>query len=129
MEIIYYSLTGNVRRFLNKAGCTDARSIAEVTATTEPFIIVTGTIGFGEIPQPVEMFLEQHQQHLAAVAASGNRNWGQNFARAGERIAEQYNVPLLMKFELHGNQQEVELFKEKVEQLNENLGRKTVQSY
>lgn len=129
MEIIYYSLTGNVRRFLKKAGCSDAKSIADVSVTTAPFIIVTGTIGFGEIPQPVASFLDQHHHHLAAVAASGNRNWGQNFGRAGERIAEKYDVPLLMKFELHGNDNEVEIFKEKVERLNENLGRETIQSY
>ncbi len=41
----------------------------------EPFIIVTGTIGFGEVPEPVQSFLEVNHQYIRGVAASGNRNW------------------------------------------------------
>ena len=56
------------------------------------------------------------------MAASGNRNWGLNFAKAGRTISEEYNVPLLMKFELHGKQRRYE-FKNKVGNFNENHGR------
>ena len=48
--------------------------------------------------------LEVNHQYIRGVAASGNRNWGLNFAKAGRTISEEYNVPLLMKFELHGKQ-------------------------
>ena len=34
----------------------------------EPFIMVTGTIGFGEIPQPVQAFLEVNHDLIRAVA-------------------------------------------------------------
>ena len=61
-----------------------------------------------------------NHHNLKAVAGSGNRNWGQNFAKASEEIANQYHVPLLMKFELHGNQAIADEFKEKVVNLYEN---------
>ncbi len=57
------------------------------------------------------------------MAASGNRNWGLNFAKAGRTISEEYNVPLLMKFELHGKNKDVIEFKNKVGNFNENHGR------
>ncbi|XXS42077.1 class Ib ribonucleoside-diphosphate reductase assembly flavoprotein NrdI, partial [Staphylococcus aureus] len=105
MKIIYFSFTGNVRRFIKR---TELENTLEITAENcmepvhEPFIIVTGTIGFGEVPEPVQSFLEVNHQYIRGVAASGNRNWGLNFAKAGRTISEEYNVPLLMKFELHG---------------------------
>ena len=52
----------------------------------EPYILVTGTIGFGEVPQEVQQFLQVNHQHLQAVAASGNRNWGQTLRRLDRRF-------------------------------------------
>ncbi len=51
----------------------------------EPFIIVTGTIGFGEEPEPVQSFLEVNHQYIRGVAASGNRNWGDEISQ--KRVA------------------------------------------
>ncbi|GGB00442.1 class Ib ribonucleoside-diphosphate reductase assembly flavoprotein NrdI [Macrococcus hajekii] len=125
MKIIYYSLTGNVRRFLQKSKF-EGESLLETQTVDEPFIMVTGTIGFGEVPDAVRHFLNRHAYYLAGVASSGNRNWGQNFAKSGDLIAAEYHVPLLMKFELHGNPSDVQLFNEKVDELNESLRRQTV---
>ncbi|MGV2874783.1 class Ib ribonucleoside-diphosphate reductase assembly flavoprotein NrdI [Macrococcus capreoli] len=131
MLIVYYSLTGNVRRFIHKSEQPHVIPLETAMAqgVSEPFIIVTGTIGFGQVPDVVSQFLERYHQHLFAVVASGNRNWGQNFAKAGDIISTTYHVPLLMKFELHGNKRDVELFNEKVEKCNENSRRETVQTY
>ena len=49
------------------------------------------------------MMLRENHKHLRGVVGSGNKNWGNRFAKASEIISEQYNVPLLMKIELHGN--------------------------
>lgn len=78
---------------------------------------------------PFNLFLEVNHQYIRGVAASGNRNWGLNFAKAGRTISEEYNVPLLMKFELHGKNKDVIEFKNKVGNFNENHGREKVQSY
>ena len=67
------------------------------------YILITPTIGFGKVPDDVERFLIENHKHLRGVVGSGNKNWGNRFAKASEIISEQYNVPLLMKIELHGN--------------------------
>lgn len=132
MKVVYFSFSGNVRRFIKKAEITNTMEIAQNNCTEkieEPFILVTGTIGFGEVPQPVQSFLDINHDLLRGVAASGNRNWGQNFAKAGRFISEKYQVPLLMKFEVQGTQNDISEFKDKVGQFNEDYGREEIQSY
>ncbi|MFW3650771.1 class Ib ribonucleoside-diphosphate reductase assembly flavoprotein NrdI [Staphylococcus caprae] len=132
MKVVYFSFSGNVRRFIQRAGIDDTMEITQDNCTesvSEPYILVTGTIGFGEVPQPVQSFLEVNHAQLQAVAASGNRNWGKNFAKAGRTISEEYNVPLLMKFEVQGTNNDVIEFKDKVGNFNENHGREEIQSY
>lgn len=111
--IYYASLTGNVRRFVLKTGLA-AEEIQPGLTATEPFVLVTYTIGFGRVPPKVARFLEANGGLLKAVAASGNRNWGDNYGKAGDIIAEQYGVPLLLKFELAGTENDVKTFVEKV---------------
>ena len=132
MKVVYFSFSGNVRRFITRAELKNTMEITQNNCTErldEPFIMVTGTIGFGVIPQPVQGFLEVNHDLIRAVAASGNRNWGQNFAKAGRAISEQYNVPLLMKFEVQGTKEDISEFKDKVGHFNEDNRREEIQSY
>ncbi|MCS4486411.1 class Ib ribonucleoside-diphosphate reductase assembly flavoprotein NrdI [Staphylococcus americanisciuri] len=132
MKVVFYSFTGNVRRFLKRTELEDLYEITEANASDkveEPFILVTGTIGFGEVPAPVEQFLKTNQAGLKGVAASGNRNWGNNFAKAGVIISQAYDVPLLMKFELHGTLKDTMEFKEKVVNFDEIYEREVLQSH
>ncbi|MCJ1656923.1 class Ib ribonucleoside-diphosphate reductase assembly flavoprotein NrdI [Staphylococcus sp. NRL 16/872] len=132
MKVVYFSFSGNVRRFIKRSELTDVMEITKENckdSVEEPYILVTGTIGFGEVPQEVQSFLEVNHHYLRAVAASGNRNWGQNFAKAGHTISESYDVPLIMKFEVQGTNKDVIEFKDKVGHFNENYGREKVQSY
>lgn len=121
MKVIYYTLTGNIRRFINSCQLDDAEELLDEAADkiiTTPFILVTSTIGFGEVPEVVKNFLAINYRNLVAVAASGNKNWGANFALAGEHISNQYNVPLIMKFELHGTEHDRINFKQKVGEID-----------
>ncbi|MCL1631134.1 class Ib ribonucleoside-diphosphate reductase assembly flavoprotein NrdI [Sporolactobacillus sp. CPB3-1] len=118
MRILYETMTGNVKRFLSKTGL-DHQSIGNVDQVHEPFVLVTNTIGFGDAPEQVKAFLQKNSRYLVAVAASGNRNWGRNFAHAADVIAQLYNVPVLYKFELGGTDQDVAEFRERVKALAE----------
>ncbi|MFQ3726733.1 class Ib ribonucleoside-diphosphate reductase assembly flavoprotein NrdI [Staphylococcus equorum] len=132
MKVVYFSFSGNVRRFIKRTELTNVMEITQNNCSErmdEPFILVTGTIGFGEVPPPVQSFLDINHDLLQAVAASGNRNWGQNFAKAGRSISERYQVPLLMKFELHGTTNDISEFKDKAGHFNEDYGREEIQSY
>ncbi|MGO1631954.1 MAG: class Ib ribonucleoside-diphosphate reductase assembly flavoprotein NrdI [Staphylococcus equorum] len=132
MKVVYFSFSGNVRRFIKRTELTNVMEITQNNCSErmdELFILVTGTIGFGEVPPPVQSFLDINHDLLQSVAASGNRNWGQNFAKAGRSISERYQVPLLMKFELHGTTNDISEFKDKVGHFNEDYGREEIQSY
>ena len=57
MKVVYFSFSGNVRRFIKKTELTNVMEITQSNCSEkieEPFILVTGTIGFGEVPQPVQ---------------------------------------------------------------------------
>lgn len=86
-------------------------------AVLDPYVLVTYTDGFGEIPREVEAFLEMNHEGLIGVSASGNRNWGRNFAISADMIAAKYHVPVLLKFELSGTRRDVEKFIEGVRRL------------
>jgi protein involved in ribonucleotide reduction len=118
MMILYETMTGNVKRFLAKTGL-DHQPISSVDQVNEPYVLVTNTIGFGDAPDHVKDFLERNGQYLIAVAASGNRNWGRNFARAADVVANMYHVPVLYKFELGGTEKDVIEFRERVKALAE----------
>lgn len=111
--IYYASLTGNVKRFIEKTKLP-AEEIKTDTVADSEFILVTYTIGFGEVPAKVSKFLETNGHLLRGVAVSGNRNWGDNYGKAGDIIAEKYKVPLLLKFELAGTDDDVKTFIERV---------------
>ncbi|MDF4197333.1 class Ib ribonucleoside-diphosphate reductase assembly flavoprotein NrdI [Bacillus subtilis] len=113
MLIAYYSRTGNVRRFVTKTGLR-AVEITPDLALAEPFVCVTGTYGFGQVARPVDDFLAANSAYLTGVAASGNRNWGGNYAKAADIIAAQYGVPVIGRFELAGTDADVRQFIERV---------------
>ncbi|MGO0707830.1 class Ib ribonucleoside-diphosphate reductase assembly flavoprotein NrdI [Bacillus velezensis] len=118
MLIAYYSLTGNVRRFVAKTGLA-AVEIKPSLMIAEPFVCVTGTYGFGQVAGTVSDFLANNSEYLAGVAASGNRNWGDNFGKAADVIAAQYGVPAVGRFELAGTDADVRQFIERVNALDE----------
>jgi protein involved in ribonucleotide reduction len=104
MLLVYASQTGNVQRFIDRLP-----SLARLHIRTgeesvhEPCVLVTYTSGFGAVPPEVQRFLSRHASTVRGVAASGNRNWGANFARSADTIAAMLGVPVLHRFELAGN--------------------------
>lgn len=113
MKIYYTTITGNIERFLRKSEFS-AEKISKETRATEPFILVTNTIGFGRPPGNVQRFAARNSDYLVGVAASGNRNWGAMYAKAADYISDQYNVPVLLKFELSGTDEDIDIFTERV---------------
>lgn len=116
MLIYYASLTGNVRRFISKLG-VEATDINTHPLADTPYILVCYTFGMGQVPAEVSDWLQRNSRYLRGVAVSGNKNWGDFYGRAGDIIAKQYGVPLLLKFELSGNDEDVRIFNERVRRL------------
>lgn len=113
MLIAYDSKTGNVKRFVTKLKLP-AVQIDESMTLDEPFILVTYTTGFGQVPERVRSFLQHNSGRMVGVAASGNRNWGERYGKSADIISEQYNVPVVSKFELSGTSGDAERFKQEV---------------
>ncbi len=55
MLIAYDSKTGNVKRFINKLKLP-AVQIEEQMTIEEPYVLITYTTGFGQIPERVSSF-------------------------------------------------------------------------
>ena len=114
MKIIVFSLTGNCKRFVDmcKIPEEDVIDLWDIDYEVDfDYILITPTIGFGDVPEAVAEFLKINHKHLKGVVGSGNKNWGKRFANASETISKEYNVPLLMKIELHGNAKDLIKFK------------------
>ncbi|MCL1924412.1 MAG: class Ib ribonucleoside-diphosphate reductase assembly flavoprotein NrdI [Defluviitaleaceae bacterium] len=111
MKIVYMSITGKVHAFLKKTNFTNlTRIITGKELISEPYILVTGTIGMGEIAPELDNFLTNNYKNLKAVVGSGNKNWGDMYCKAAYTISERYNIRLLMTFESAGNKHDVSKF-------------------
>ena len=114
MKIIVYSLTGNCKRFVDMCEIPegDVIYLQDIDYDIDfDYILITPTFGFGEVPVAVSKFLKENYMYLKGVVGSGNKNWGERFANASEIISKEYDVPLLMKIELHGSKKDIIEFK------------------
>lgn len=108
MYIVYDSLTGQSKRFATKIN-EQAEDVNRYTPNPgDEILLVTRTFRFGDIPEPTENFLKRFAKHVVAVCVSGNRNWGKTYGMAGDKIQEQYGIPLILKFEASGFDTDVE---------------------
>jgi protein involved in ribonucleotide reduction len=114
--VVYDSMTGNVKRFISKLKCPSIQ-ISDTLQVNQPYILVTYTIGFGQVPSSTKEFLKRNSIFLFGVASSGNKNWGQTYAKAASVISNEFNVPIIHTFELSGTVEDVKIFKEEVEKI------------
>ncbi len=110
MLVVYDSLTGLVKKTAMKLS-DNIKSVKEVQYIAEPCLLLTRSIGFGNIPDTTRKFIEDNQSFVKAVAVSGNKNWGTNYGAAGDKIQAEYHIPLILKFEAVGLKEDIELLK------------------
>lgn len=126
--IVYFSSpTGNTKRFVDSLEIDNVRipvsAKEEFPTMTEPYVLVSPTYahedGSRAVPKQVIKFLNisQNREWLQGVIGSGNRNFGEYFALAGQIIAKKCNVPLLYRFELSGTSTDIKIVKEGVKKL------------
>lgn len=116
--LVYYSSTsGNTHRFFEKLDVPGVRlpvdAASEPPRLDEPFVMLLpsygGSGGKGAVPKPVIRFLnvEVNRSLIRGVIAAGNTNFGTDFCRAGNVVAQKCAVPLLYRFELLGTDEDV----------------------
>lgn len=117
MFLVYMSITGNVERFVEKTGLESFR-ITESNPyikMEQDFVMVIPTY-VGYVDYEVEAFLsyKDNLKHLVGFASSGSMNFNDAYCINGVELSEQYEVPLICKFEFSGTDKDVENFKEEV---------------
>ncbi|MEC0209704.1 class Ib ribonucleoside-diphosphate reductase assembly flavoprotein NrdI [Paenibacillus ehimensis] len=114
MIIVFDSLTGNVERFVKKIQGFNKEKIHNTLIVNEPYVLVTYTTGKGQVPRSTLDFLNNNYKYLVAVAASGNKGWGDMYALSADIISSAYRVPILHKFELSGLRSDIDIFTQEV---------------
>lgn len=117
-RLVYFSSgSGNTARFVQRLGLPATRlplrGDAICPVMTDAFVLICPTYadgsGRGAVAKPVIRFLNiaANRSLLRGVIASGNRNFGQTFALAGDVVARKCNVPVLYRFELAGTETDI----------------------
>lgn len=114
MKLVYDSMTGRGARFAEQVGYSSlpVKDFENLEDKSGSFIIITRSFGFGQIPPAVIELLDKHGDKFVGVIAAGNKNWGDNFGAAGDKIQAQYNIPLICKFEGSGFRADIEIAQE-----------------
>ena len=112
-QLVYFSSSSeNTQRFIERLGLPAVRiplNERERIQVDEPYILIVPSYGgggtAGAVPRQVIRFLndEHNRALLRGVIASGNRNFGEAYGRAGDVIAQKCGVPWLYRFELMGH--------------------------
>jgi protein involved in ribonucleotide reduction len=120
MLVAYASMTGNIKRFVGNLEFETVQITSGLTIN-RPYILITYTIGRGQVPKEVENFLDRalNKENLVGVIGSGNRNWGKNYCAGAITVASQYNVPLLHTFEMSGFDSDLAIVTSKIKELQE----------
>lgn len=111
MTIIFDSLTGQTKRFATSLGFDAIHIKLYEGEPKDNLFLVTRSINFGQIPETTKNFLDSYKNHVVGVAVSGNKNWGENYGKAGDKIEAQYKIPLILKFEGSGFKSDKETVK------------------
>lgn len=117
--LAYFSnVSGNTQRFIERLGLPASRipqlTKAETLIMEEPYVLVVPTYGDKNftnfVPRQVKKFLshERNKELLRGVIASGNANFGKEYAIAGNLISSRFEVPFLYRFELMGTSDDIE---------------------
>lgn len=117
MKIVYDSLTGKTKHFASQLGfpvidiqdCLDSN-------VQGPLFLVTRNAGYGEVPESTLTFMRKHYRKVIGIAVSSNRNWGHYYGAAGDTLERIYKIPLVVKFDGEGSENDVEITRDFISQ-------------
>ncbi|MCI6735154.1 MAG: class Ib ribonucleoside-diphosphate reductase assembly flavoprotein NrdI [Aerococcus urinaeequi] len=125
-SIVYYSLTGQTRRFINKVQGFDTYEISSAVAPvtmTEPFIMVIPSYEshvYGDVIETAEEFLEwaDNAKLCKGFFGGGNRNFAQLFCVTVKELSAEFDIPVLHGFEFQGSAYDVAKLTEELEKID-----------
>ncbi len=127
-KIIYYSQTGQTKKFVEKI-----KNIESVEITpdhfeiemTEAFILVMPSYETNVHPIVIDTaadFLEtaDNLSYCQGLFGCGNRNFAELFCITAKTLAEEYDIPLLHTLEFQGSPLDVQKLEEELLQIDHN---------
>ena len=131
MKIVYFSVTGQTRLFLQKAKLeSDAIEITENYPDIEmedTYILFVpsyveehnGVMKSQDIVDPIFEFMDVpgNPELCKGIIGSGNRNFAQLYLGTAKELSEKYNIPILYDYEMNGTSTDVEAVKELISKL------------
>lgn len=117
MDVYYFSLTGQTKRLVSKL---ETKYHFEITddnhlIAKQDFILIVPT--YAEIDtngnysqsvlDPVFDFMDENKDQCKGVIGTGNLNFGELFCWTATEISRDYDVPILLKLEFSGTDEEV----------------------
>jgi protein involved in ribonucleotide reduction len=126
IQIVYFSnYSGNTKRFVEKMDNVSIRipiswDPASPVFVKEEYVLMVPTYGGGSersaIPKQVKSFLniEENRNLLRGVVGFGNTNFGDNYCKAAELIAQKTGVPVIARVEIFGTDDDVNKVKERL---------------
>ena len=126
IQIAYFSNhSGNTKRFVEKLDNVSIRipitwDPASPVYAKEEYVLMVPTYGGGSersaIPKQVKSFLniEENRNLLRGVVGFGNTNFGDNYCKAAELIAQKTGVPVIARVEIFGTDDDVNKVKERL---------------
>jgi protein involved in ribonucleotide reduction len=132
IQIVYFSnYSGNTKRFVEKLDNLSIRipinwDPASPVYAKDEYVLMVPTYGGGSprsaIPKQVKSFLniEENRNLLRGVVGFGNTNFGDNYCKAAELIAQKTGVPVIARVEIFGTNEDVSKVNERMRMLYDN---------
>lgn len=123
MKLVYFSLTGQTRRFIEKLTFKFRESAIEITPDepdiemTEPFLLITPSYAeetpsvqhSQEVMDPVFEFMEWglNVAFCKGIIGTGNKNFAGIYIFTAKELSAKYQIPILYDFEFNGTPTDV----------------------
>ena len=131
MKIVYFSLTGQTRRFVNKLQNVEA---VEITADapdvelTEPFLLITPsyaeetpTVSHSQdVVDPVFEFMDWglNAAFCRGIIGTGNKNFAGIYIFTAKELSAKHQIPILYDFEFNGTPSDVAYVEKRIQRLD-----------
>lgn len=117
MLLVYLSLTGNVRRFVNetKMKHVEIDFSNPLIEVNEDFVVIVPSYD-NEITETMSEFIDykNNKSFLKGISGSGSLNYNDKYCFNAKDLAVKYNKPLVYQFEFFGTSKDIEQFKKEV---------------
>lgn len=134
--LVYFSgVSGNTKTFVDKLKFEAMRipilpKDGDMPLINRPYILVVPSYGAGSekrtVPKQIVKFLKngsdkKNIQNCVGIIGGGNRVYGSAFCKAAVLLSELLKVPIIGRFEVLGNEEEVEKISSNIEEYWENF--------